>query len=62
MVVLRGWHGSLHLRFGIKQKPQVKEAPAIGMKKRNTWFYFDVHFQKYVYMDGTDRCVNAANN
>ena len=30
-------------------------------KKINTWFYFDLHFQKYVYLDGTDRCVNAEN-
>lgn len=30
-------------------------------KKINAWFYFDLHFQKYVYLDGTDRCVNAEN-
>ena len=32
------------------------------VKKRNTWFYFDVHFNKYVFLDGTDRCVNSAIN
>ena len=30
-------------------------------KKINAWFYFDLHFQKYVYLDGTERCVNAEN-
>ena len=28
---------------------------------RKTWFYFDLHFNKYVYLDGTDRYVNEGH-
>ena len=34
---------------------QIKWILSNCSKKNNIWFYFDLHFKKYVYLDGTPR-------